>query len=198
MIPSQISFNTLPVNATYASETTVDTQKFSDILYSAGCSLKDLAYLSRCLASIHPTIAKNIYETENLSDQKLLHIDCRSTNEIKINIFFGQQREGLIEINSDTVIFPILSSLIDSAISKFQHQILTYCMRIILIKSLLSRKWPALLPDVIKLLINVTRTGSTFMYFSFLRKIKRANKGHNSHESLIICYFQHYFYIKQR
>ncbi len=63
------------------------TQKFSDILYSAGCSLKDLAYLSRCLASIHPTIAKNIYETENLSDQKLLHIDCRSTNEIKINIF---------------------------------------------------------------------------------------------------------------
>jgi hypothetical protein len=85
MIPSQISFNTLPVNATYASETTVDTQKFSDILYSAGCSLKDLAYLSRCLASIHPTIAKNIYETENLSDQKLLHIDCRSTNEIKIN-----------------------------------------------------------------------------------------------------------------
>lgn len=34
MIPSQISFNTLPVNATYASETTVDTQKFSDILYS--------------------------------------------------------------------------------------------------------------------------------------------------------------------
>lgn len=121
--PSQISFNTLPVNATYASETTVDTQKFSDILYSAGCSLKDLAYLSRCLASIHPTIAKNIYETENLSDQKLLHIDCRSTNEIKINIFFGQQREGLIEINSDTVIFPILSSLIDSAISKFQHQI---------------------------------------------------------------------------
>ena len=96
--------------------------KFSDILYSAGCSLKDLAYLSRCLASIHPTIAKNIYETENLSDQKLLHIDCRSTNEIKINIFFGQQREGLIEINSDTVIFSILSSLIDSAISKFQHQ----------------------------------------------------------------------------
>ena len=79
--------------------------KFSDILYSAGCSLKDLAYLSRCLASIHPTIAKNIYETENLSDQKLLHIDCRSTNEIKINIFFGQQREGLIEISSDTVIF---------------------------------------------------------------------------------------------
>ena len=66
---------------------------------------------------------QNIYETENLSDQKLLHIDCRSTNEIKINIFFGQQREGLIEINSDTVIFPILSSLIDSAISKFQHQI---------------------------------------------------------------------------
>ena len=123
MIPSQISFNTLPVNATYASETTVDTQKFSDILYSAGCSLKDLAYLSRCLASIHPTIAKNIYETENLSDQKLLHIDCRSTNEIKINIFFGQQREGLIEINSDTVIFSMLSSLIDSAISKFQHQI---------------------------------------------------------------------------
>ena len=122
MIPSQISFNTLPVNATYASETTVDTQKFSDILYSAGCSLKDLAYLSRCLASIHPTIAKNIYETENLSDQKLLHIDCRSTNEIKINIFFGQQREGLIEISSDTVIFSILSSLIDSAISKFQHQ----------------------------------------------------------------------------
>lgn len=58
MIPSQISFNTLPVNATYASETTVDTQKFSDILYSAGYSLKDLAYLSRCLASIHPTIAK--------------------------------------------------------------------------------------------------------------------------------------------
>ncbi|HFO8023221.1 TPA: hypothetical protein ACHKHV_005201, partial [Escherichia coli] len=55
MIPSQISFNTLPVNATYASEPTVDTQKFSDILYSAGCSLKDLAYLSRCLASIHPT-----------------------------------------------------------------------------------------------------------------------------------------------
>ena len=105
MIPSQISFNTLPVNATYASETTVDTQKFSDILYSAGCSLKDLAY-----------------ETENLSDQKLLHIDCRSTNEIKINIFFGQQREGLIEISSDTVIFSILSSLIDSAISKFQHQ----------------------------------------------------------------------------
>ncbi|HAN2453587.1 TPA: hypothetical protein IEQ27_005125, partial [Escherichia coli] len=96
MIPSQISFNTLPVNATYASETTVDTQKFSDILYSAGCSLKDMAYLSRCLASIHPTLAKNIYETENLSDQKLLHIDCRSTNEIKINIFFGQQREGLI------------------------------------------------------------------------------------------------------
>ncbi len=147
MIPSQISFNTLPVNATYASETTVDTQKFSDILYSAGCSLKDLAYLSRCLASIHPTIAKNIYETENLSDQKLLHIDCRSTNEIKINIFFGQQREGLIEISSDTVIFSILSSLIDSTISKFQHQnpvngseILTYCMRIILIKSLLSRK----------------------------------------------------------
>ena len=128
MIPSQISFNTLPVNATYASETTVDTQKFSDILYSAGCSLKDpvsythLAYLSRCLASIHPTIAKNIYETENLSDQKLLHIDCRSTNEIKINIFFGQQREGLIEISSDTVIFSILSSLIDSTISKFQHQ----------------------------------------------------------------------------
>lgn len=147
MIPSQISFNTLPVNATYASETTVDTQKFSDILYSAGCSLKDLAYLSRCLASIHPTIAKNIYETENLSDQKLLHIDCRSTNEIKINIFFGQQREGLIEISSDTVIFSILSSLIDSTISKFQHQNpvngsvnLTYCMRIILIKSLLSRK----------------------------------------------------------
>ncbi|EOQ0369876.1 TPA: hypothetical protein ACHJ1K_004278, partial [Escherichia coli] len=30
---------------------------------------------------------------------------------------------GLIEINSDTVIFSILSSLIDSAISKFQHQI---------------------------------------------------------------------------
>lgn len=84
--------------------------------------LKDLAYLSRCLASIHPTIAKNIYETENLSDQKLLHIDCRSTNEIKINIFFGQQREGLIEISSDTVIFSILSSLIDSTISKFQHQ----------------------------------------------------------------------------
>ncbi|MGV7148564.1 hypothetical protein ACWA34_14555, partial [Escherichia coli] len=54
--------------------------------------------------------------------QKLLHIDCRSTNEIKINIFFGQQREGLIEISSDTVIFSILSSLIDSAISKFQHQ----------------------------------------------------------------------------
>ena len=55
--------------------------------------------------------------------KKLLHIDCRSTNEIKINIFFGQQREVLIEINSDTVIFSILSSLIDSAISKFQHQI---------------------------------------------------------------------------
>ncbi|MCV5656220.1 hypothetical protein OFN54_33275, partial [Escherichia coli] len=36
--------------------------------------------------------------------------------------FFGQQREGLIEISSDTVIFSILSSLIDSAISKFQHQ----------------------------------------------------------------------------
>ncbi len=96
---------------------------------------------------ITPTIAKNIYETENLSDQKLLHIDCRSTNEIKINIFFGQQREGLIEISSDTVIFSILSSLIDSAISKFQHQIpltvqliLNYCMRIILIKSTLSRK----------------------------------------------------------
>lgn len=147
MIPSQISFNTLPVNATDASETTVDTQKFSEILYSAGCSLKDLAYLNRCLASLHPTIAKNIYETENLSDQKLLHIDCRSTNEIKINIFFGQQREGLIEISSDTVIFSILSSLIDSAISKFQHQIpltvqliLNYCMRIILIKSTLSRK----------------------------------------------------------
>lgn len=87
-----------------------------------GCSLKDMAYLSRCLASIHPTLAKNIYETENLSDQKLLHIDCRSTNEIKINIFLGQQREGLIEISSDTVIFSILSSLIDSAISKFQHQ----------------------------------------------------------------------------
>ncbi len=36
MIPSEVFFNTLPVNATYASETTVDTQKFSDILYSAG------------------------------------------------------------------------------------------------------------------------------------------------------------------
>ena len=123
MTPSQLSFNTLPVNATCTSEITVNTQKFSDILYSAGCSLKDLAYLSRCLASIHPTIAKNIYETENLSDQKLLHIDCRSTNEIKINIFFGQQREGLIEISSDTVIFSILSSLIDSAISEHRHQI---------------------------------------------------------------------------
>ena len=89
----------------------------------SGVFPKGSAYLSRCLASIHPTIAKNIYETENLSDQKLLHIDCRSTNEIKINIFFGQQREGLIEINSDTVIFSMLSSLIDSAISKFQHQI---------------------------------------------------------------------------
>ncbi|EGB71379.1 hypothetical protein ERFG_02725 [Escherichia coli TW10509] len=88
-----------------------------------GYSLKDLAYLSRCLASLHPTLAKNIYETENLSDQKLLHIDCRSTNEIKINIFFGQQREGLIEISSDTVIFSILSSLIDSAISEHRHQI---------------------------------------------------------------------------
>lgn len=97
--------------------------KFSDILYSVGYSLKDLAYLSRCLASLHPTLAKNIYETENLSDQKLLYIDCRSTNEIKINIFFGQQREGLIEISSDTVIFSILSSLIDSAISEHRHQI---------------------------------------------------------------------------
>ncbi|EGO8032030.1 TPA: hypothetical protein N6M36_003371 [Escherichia coli] len=123
MIPSQLSFNTLPVNATCTSEITVNTQKFSDILYSVGYSLKDLAYLSRCLASLHPTLAKNIYETENLSDQKLLYIDCRSTNEIKINIFFGQQREGLIEISSDTVIFSILSSLIDSAISEHRHQI---------------------------------------------------------------------------
>ncbi|EMX1422768.1 hypothetical protein AAGH31_000265 [Escherichia coli] len=123
MTPSQLSFNTLPVNATCTSEITVNTQKFSDILYSVGYSLKDLAYLSRCLASLHPTLAKNIYETENLSDQKLLHIDCRSTNEIKINIFFGQQREGLIEISSDTVIFSILSSLIDSAISEHRHQI---------------------------------------------------------------------------
>ncbi|ELV9247723.1 hypothetical protein SHT86_000988 [Escherichia coli] len=123
MPPSQLSFNTLPVNATCTSEITVNTQKFSDILYSVGYSLKDLAYLSRCLASLHPTLAKNIYETENLSDQKLLHIDCRSTNEIKINIFFGQQREGLIEISSDTVIFSILSSLIDSAISEHRHQI---------------------------------------------------------------------------
>ncbi|BDI50043.1 hypothetical protein Q5518_00250 [Escherichia coli] len=123
MTPSQLSFNTLPVNATCTSEITVNTQKFSDILYSVGYSLKDLAYLSRCLASLHPTLAKNIYETENLSDQKLLYIDCRSTNEIKINIFFGQQREGLIEISSDTVIFSILSSLIDSAISEHRHQI---------------------------------------------------------------------------
>ena len=123
MTPSQLSFNTLPVNATCTSGITVNTQKFSDILYSVGYSLKDLAYLSRCLASLHPTLAKNIYETENLSDQKLLHIDCRSTNEIKINIFFGQQREGLIEISSDTVIFSILSSLIDSAISEHRHQI---------------------------------------------------------------------------
>lgn len=123
MTPSQLSFNTLPVNATCTSEITVNTQKLSDILYSVGYSLKDLAYLSRCLASLHPTLAKNIYETENLSDQKLLHIDCRSTNEIKINIFFGQQREGLIEISSDTVIFSILSSLIDSAISEHRHQI---------------------------------------------------------------------------
>ena len=120
MTPSQLSFNTLPVNATCTSEITVNTQKFSDILYSVGYSLKDLAYLSRCLASLHPTLAKNIYETENLSDQKLLHIDCRSTNEIKINIFFGQQREGLIEISSDTVIFSILSSLIYSAISEYR------------------------------------------------------------------------------
>ncbi|EGO6582312.1 hypothetical protein ACNEMQ_000357 [Escherichia coli] len=123
MIPSQISFNTLPVNATCTSEITVNTQKFSDILYSVGYSLKDLAYLSRCLASLHPTLAKNIYETENLSDQKLLYIDCRSTNEIKINIFLGQKREELIEISSDTVIFSILSSLIDSAISEHRHQI---------------------------------------------------------------------------
>ncbi|HCP1732966.1 TPA: hypothetical protein OCY52_004500 [Escherichia coli] len=123
MTPSQLSFNTLPVNATCTSEITVNTQKFSDILYSVGYSLKDLAYLSRCLASLHPTLAKNIYETENLSVQKLLYIDCRSTNEIKINIFFGQQREGLIEISSDTVIFSILSSLIDSAISEHRHQI---------------------------------------------------------------------------
>lgn len=123
MTPSQLSFNTLPVNATCTSEITVNTQKFSDILYSVGYSLKDLAYLSRCLASLHPTLAKHIYETENLSDQKLLYIDCRSTNEIKINIFFGQQREGLIEISSDTVIFSILSSLIDSAISEHRHQI---------------------------------------------------------------------------
>ncbi|AHA63684.1 Hypothetical protein Asd1617_00857 [Shigella dysenteriae 1617] len=88
MIPSQISFNTLPVNATYASEPTVDTQKFSDILYSAGCSLKDMAYLSRCLASIHPTLAKNIYETL-VSDFNARLTGLISVSELKNQLIRG-------------------------------------------------------------------------------------------------------------
>ncbi|QJF86849.1 hypothetical protein HHJ55_16880 [Escherichia coli] len=70
MIPSQISFNTLPVNATYASETTVDTQKFSDILYSAG--VPKGSGLSEQMSGINTSdYRQNIYETENLSDQKI-------------------------------------------------------------------------------------------------------------------------------
>ncbi|AUS64785.1 hypothetical protein CXP54_03690 [Escherichia albertii] len=72
--------------------------------------------MKRCLASLHPTLAKNIYETENLSDHRLIHIDCRSINKIKINIFFGQEPEASTEITFDSDFFPVLHSIIKSTI----------------------------------------------------------------------------------
>lgn len=68
MIPSQISFNTLPVNATYASETTVDTQ--NSLTSSTQRGVPKGSGLSEQMSGINTSdYRQNIYETENLSDQ---------------------------------------------------------------------------------------------------------------------------------
>ncbi len=73
MIPSQISFNTLPVNQ-HTLQRQQLTHKNSLTSSTHGVFPKGSG-LSEQMSGINTSaIAKNIYETENLSDQKLLHI----------------------------------------------------------------------------------------------------------------------------